>query len=413
MTDKPPSGRAQVARRSERLESPADAPARGAVTDQYLMQMLGRFLAPYKWSLGIVGLLLLGVTGLTLLPPLLIKQAVDGPIQQASLGIIRSDEAFNAMLPYGLAYFGLIALTFVLRLSYTYILQYAGQGALRDLRQQLFEHILKQDMRFFNVTPVGQIVSRMSNDIEALTELLSTSIVAVLTSGVTLIGIVIVMMALEWRMALLSLATVPVMVVLTVYFRGKIRDASNDYHRLVADLLAFINEQFGGMLIVQLFNRQRVSRAEFAELNNGYRAMHMKIRDQYTYYAASLQLLTAIGLAIVLYGGGAGVLAQWVTLGMLISFIQYTQRTFDPILNLAEQIAQIQQAFAAGERIARMLQIEPQIVEAAQPKHDTQFKGNVTFDHLKFGYTPETVVLHDIDINIPPGQSVAIVSTLR
>jgi ATP-binding cassette, subfamily B, multidrug efflux pump len=409
LTDKPPSGRAQVARRSERLESPADASSRGALTDSYLIRMMGRFLVPYKWQLGIVGLLLLAVTGLTLLPPLLIKQAVDGPITQASLGNIRTDEAFNAMLPYGLAYFGLIALTFILRLSYTFVLQSAGQGALRDLRQQLFEHILKQDMKFFNVTPVGQIISRMSNDIEALTELLSTSIVTVLTSGVTLIGIIIVMFALEWRMALISLATVPIMVVATVYFRRKIRDASNNYHRLVAELLAYINEQFSGMLIVQLFGRQRVSRAEFAQLNDNYRAMHMKIRDQYTYYAATLQLLTAIGLAIVLYGGGAGVLAQWVTLGMLISFIQYTQRTFDPILNLAEQIAQIQQALAAGERIARMLRIEPNILEAAEPKKIVQFKGNVTFEHLHFGYDPTNLVLRDVDVHIPAGQSVAIV----
>lgn len=409
MTDKPPSGRAQVARRSERLESPADAPARGAVTDRYLLQMMGRFLLPYKWQLGLVGLLLLAVTGLTLLPPLLVKQAVDGPIQQAANGVLRKEDALNAMLPYGLAYFGLIALTFALRLGYTFVLQAAGQAALRDLRQQLFEHILKQDMKFFNVTPVGQIVSRLSNDIEALTELLSTSIVMVLTSSVTLIGIIGVMLALEWRMALLSLATVPVMVVSTVYFRSKIRDASNNYHKLVAELLAYINEQFSGMLIVQLFGRQRVSRAEFADLNDRYRAMHMKIRDQYTYYAATLQLLTAIGLAIVLYGGGAGVLAQWVTLGMLISFIQYTQRTFDPILNLAEQIAQIQQALAAGERIARMLKIEPTIIETAVPSPIQKFKGSVTFDHLQFSYNPGTPVLQDIDVHIPAGQSVAIV----
>ncbi len=201
-----------------------------------------------------------------------------------------------------------------------------------NLRQTLFEHILKQDMAYFNHTPVGQMVSRLSNDVDALTELLSTSIVMVASNAITLVGIILVMFALNWRLALLGLGVLPVMIVATVYFRQRIRLASANWHKVIADYLALLNEQLSGMWIVQLFERQEASRAEFQAANTAYTATRLKVRDEYTLYGAILQLLTAVGLALVLYGGGNGVLAGWATLGMLISFIQYTQRSFDPIL---------------------------------------------------------------------------------
>ncbi|MBX3063133.1 MAG: ABC transporter ATP-binding protein [Anaerolineae bacterium] len=392
-----------------RLQSPADAPARSQIRDRSLLLLLLRFLSPYKWHFAIVFVLLLCVTGLSLLPPLLIKFAVDGPIQQAYSNQLTNEQALRELLPYGLGYFGVIMVTFILRLSFTYVLQWAGQSALVDLRQTLFQHILKQDMRFFNNTPVGQIVSRLSNDIEALTELLSTSIVMVLTNSVTLIGIIGVMLALNWRLALLSLVIMPIVLAITVVIRKRIRDAANTYHKLVAELLAYINEQFNGMLIVQLFGRQRVSREEFAELNERYRHTHLQIRDLYTYYAAALQLLTSIGLGILLYGGGNGVLAGWATLGVLISFIQYIQRIWDPILNLAEQISQIQTALGAGERIARMLEVKPEIIESPDPKTIIEFRGRIDIEHVTFSYDAGTPVLRDVDIHIPAGQSVAVV----
>jgi ATP-binding cassette subfamily B protein len=362
--------------------------------------MLARFVWPYWKSLALVFALLIGVTALSLLPPYLIQRVVDGPIAQADLA---------GLVPYGLFYFGVILSLFVLRFSHTYLLQTIGQNALVTLRQTLFEHILKQDMRFFNNTPVGQITSRLSNDIEALTELLSTSIVMVVSSLITLIGIVIVMFLLNWQLALLGLAALPIMIVATIYFRGRIRAASNRFHRIVADYQAFLNEQLGGMLIVQLFGRQAISRDEFQTINVEYRQTHNDMRDSYTYYASVLQFLTGIGLGLVLYGGGQGVLAGWATLGMLISFVQYTQRSFDPILQLSEQFAQIQTALAAVERIARMLKIEPQIVEPAHLAVIKQFRGEITLEGVEFSYDPGTPVLRDVNIHIPAGQTVAIV----
>jgi ATP-binding cassette subfamily B protein len=370
------------------------------VTDRYLFWMLGRFLRPYLGQIIIVFALLIGVSALSLILPYLIQQAVDGPIAEGDL---------SGLIPYGILYFGTIIVLFALRFAHTYLLQTVGQNALVDLRQTLFEHFLRQDMRFFNTTPVGQLVARISNDIDALTELLSTSIVVVISNMITLIGIVVVMFALNWRLALLGLCVLPVMTLATIYFRIKIRRASNTFHRIVGEYLAFINEQFNGMLIVQLFGRQEVSRAEFAKINEQYRDVHMRIRDNYTYYASLLQILSTVGLAAVLYGGGQGLLAGWATLGMLIAFIEYTRRSFDPILQLSEQFAQIQTALSAGERVARILRVEPKIVESENPRSIETFQRSVTFENVDFGYEPGNLVLRGVSFHIEPGQRVAIV----
>lgn len=382
---------------------PANAPAetdRDELSDRYLLQLMGRFLRPFVPQLLIVFALLIGVTLLTLLPPYLIQRTVDGPIARRDL---------PGLLPYGIAYFGSIVAIFILRFSHTYLLQTVGQTALMNLRQSLFAHILRQDMAFFNRTPVGQLVSRLSNDIDALTELLSTSIVMVASNTISLIGIVVVMLLLNWRLALLSLSVIPFMILATQYFRGRIREASARFHKIMGEYLAYLNEQFGGMQIVQLFGRQEASRQSFAKINGNYQKTNLEQRDQYTVYSAVLQLLTTVGLALVLYGGGQGVLAGWATLGMLISFIQYSQRSFDPILQLSDQFSQIQSALAAGERIARMLNAQPTIVEAANPVTLERFEGRVDFEHVTFSYVAGTPVLQDVTIHIPPRQSVAIV----
>lgn len=370
------------------------------ISDRYLFSMLSTFLRPFWKELLLIFFMLIGVTIFSLLPPYLTQRAVDGPIQNKDL---------PGLIPYGVVYLLAVIGLFILRFAHTFLLQNVGQNALVDLRQALFEHIIRQDMRFFNNTPVGQIVSRMSNDIEALTELLSTSIVIVASNLVTLVGIILVMFAINWQLALLGLAVLPIMIVSTVYFRRKIRQQSDLFHRVVAEYLAFINEQFGGMLVVQLFGRQSVSRHEFETINRNYRDVHMHIRDLYTVYASILQILTTVGLALVLYGGGQGVLAGWATLGMLISFIQYTRRTFEPIMQLSEQFTQIQTALSAGERIARMLRVESEIVDAAAPVDIKSFKQAIEFDHVVFGYDPDSPVLKDVTVQIQPGQKVAIV----
>ncbi|MGB1285155.1 MAG: ABC transporter ATP-binding protein [Aggregatilineales bacterium] len=373
---------------------------RAAITDSFLAQMLWRFLRPYKWQMVGVFILLSAVSALTLLPAYLIQQAIDGPI---------ADKNIEGLTPIGIVFIGAIIATFILQFAYTYWLQYIGQSALLQLRQEFFEHVIRQDMTYFNHTPVGKIVSRMSNDVESLSELLSTSIVMVARNLVTLIGIIIVMVLLNWRMALLSLAVIPFMMAMSLYFRTKIRRIADQFHKIMAEYLAFLNEHFNGMLIVQLFGRQRRTMDDFERVNKDYFVAHMDIRDAYTYYASALRIMTTAGLAFVLYGGGSGVLAEWATLGMLIAFIEYTRLSFEPILGLSEQFAQIQSAFSAGERIAKMLATESSIKEPEHPAKLKTYEQRVTFENVVFGYDDAHPVLRGVDLTIEPGTRVAIV----
>lgn len=370
------------------------------ITDRYLYGMLAQFLAPYKWQLLVVVLGLLVVSALSTLLPYLVQLAVDGPIVSGNLA---------DLLPLGAAYFAAVIAIFALRFGYIYLLQTVGQSTLFDLRARLYQHLIQQDMRFFNVTPVGQLVARMSNDIDALTELVSTSFVMVVGSMITLVGIIGAMLAINFRLALVSFIVLGVMVGATVYFRKRIRSASGRYHRLVGETLAFINEQLSGMLVVQLFGRQSVSRADFDVKNHAYRDVHTLLRNDYTNYSSALQLLSTAGLAVVLLAGSQGVTAGWVTLGMLIAFIEYTRRMFEPIQQLSEQIAQIQTALSAGERIARMLNVHPEVIE---PQGQTCVPGatlDVEFSNVTFGYDPGNPIIRNLSLHIPSGQRVAIV----
>lgn len=370
------------------------------ITDRYLTRMLWRFIKPYWWQLLAVFVLLMIVSGLDLLLPYLIQQAVDGPL---TTGIL------DDLMPIGLFYLGTVFTLFAVRFAYTYWLQTIGQNALVNLRQTLFEHIIRQDLNYFNKTPVGKIVSRMSNDIEALMELLSTSIVMVASSTLTLIGLIIVMFALNWRLALISLAVIPIMTIVSFYFRSKIRDIASRFHKIMADYQAFLNEQFNGMLVVQLFGRQGRTITDFERVNRDYFDAHMSLRDIYTYFASFLQIMTTIGLALVLYGGGYGVLAEWATLGTLIAFIEYSRRSFEPILQLSEQFAQIQSAFSAGERIAQMLMVEPSVQEPQTPAKIDKFQQSIELKDVSFAYKDGHPILRNINLRIEPGQRIAIV----
>ncbi|MCU0512911.1 MAG: ABC transporter ATP-binding protein/permease [Anaerolineae bacterium] len=397
-TAAPPAGRAAPARPGD--DSPEEDLHDGSITDRYLVRMLGRFLLPYRWQLACILALLLAVSGLNLLLPYLVMEAVDGPISQGRL---------DDLAPFGAAYILTIAFIFLLRFAYTFWLQTIGQNALLNLRQTLYEHIIRQDMAYFNKTPVGKITARMSNDIEALTELLSTSIVMVASNMLTLMGIIVVMFLLNWRLALISLVTLPVTIGLSLYFRRIIRGISMRFHKLIGDYQAFLNEQFGGMLIVQLFARQQRTLDEFEAVNSRYYGVHTELRDVYTLYASLLQFTTTIGLGIVLYGGGSGVLAGWASLGALIAFIDYTRRTFEPVMQLSEQFAQIQTAFSAGERVARMLSVSSSIKEPAQPVALTHFDRTLAFEKVVFGYEADYPVLRGIDLRIRADERVAIV----
>ncbi|MFN8440276.1 MAG: ABC transporter ATP-binding protein [Caldilineaceae bacterium] len=371
-----------------------------ASQDIALFKLVGGVLRPY-WLWTVLALLLMAVVaGLNVVPPYLLQQAIDGPIARGEVATL-----WQLSLLYG---FTAVA-SYLITLGYTYFLQMAAQRALADLRSKLFNHIFTQDYAFLNRTPIGELVARLTSDIDTINALLSNSIVVILVEGITLIVIVAVMLAQNWQLALLALSVLPLVTIATRFFRRRIRQSSTGERAALARISSFLNERLHGMTVVQLFGHQEESEEEYDIYNGNYRHALIVLRKHSAVFLSVQEILAAFGMGMILYWGGKGVLAGWATLGVLVAFIQYTDRAFQPILNLSQEYNTIQIALGAAERIYRMLQTAPSIKSPAQPVSIASLRGEIEFNHVKFAYKPEEPVLKDISIRIPAGQALAIV----
>ncbi|MEZ4735363.1 MAG: ABC transporter ATP-binding protein [Caldilineaceae bacterium] len=368
--------------------------------DAALIKLLLTSIRPYWRMMSLAGVLMLGVASLNVVPPYLLQQAIDGPIAQGNL---------QALWGITFLYGGTAVALFVLTFAYTYFLQYAAQRALAGLRTRLFDHILRQDYTFLTNTSTGDLVARLSSDIDNINQVLSSSIVVILVEGVTFIVIITVMLVTNWRLALLAMVLMPVLTLVTRYFRQRIRHSSSGERSAMARISSFLNEHLHGMTVVQLFGHEEESEQEFDDYNSRYRRALINLRYHSAVFLAVQEVLAAVGTGLLLYGGGRGVLAGWATLGMLVAFFQYSQRAFQPILNLSQQYNSIQIALGAAERIYRMLETEPRIQSPAHPVPLPKVRGDIEFRHVHFAYVPDEPVLRGVDLHIAAGQSVAIV----
>ncbi|MCC6455400.1 MAG: ABC transporter ATP-binding protein [Caldilineaceae bacterium] len=371
-----------------------------ASQDSALFRLLGSSLAPYKKWLAVSMVLMLGTSALNAVPPYLLQQAIDGPIARGEV-----DALIQISLLYGGTAIGLFVLTF----AFNWFLQQAGQRALADLRTKLFNHILRQDHGFLTGTSTGDLVARLTNDIDQLNAVLSTSIVVVLVEGVTLLVIVVVMFAVNWRLALLALAVLPIVALTTRYFRARIRRSSSGERTAQARISSFLNEHIHGMTVVQLFNREHESEEEFESYNKTYRDALVELRWHSAVFLSVQEVLAAIGLGLILYGGGQGVLAGWATLGTLVAFVQYTERAFTPVLRLSQEYNSLQVALGAAERIHSMLSKVPQVVSPPDPLPIPAIRGDIEYEDVHFWYVPDEPVLRGVNLKIAAGQTVAVV----
>lgn len=380
--------------------------AAGAPTDARLNQdtalfrLIGTVMAPYWHWLALAFVLMLGTAATNVIPPYLLQQAIDGPIAQGDLGAL-----WRITFLYGATAIASFGLTF----GYTYYLQKAAQQALTDLRTRLFDHILTQDHGFLTGTPTGELVARLTSDIESVNAMLSSSVVVILVEGVTLVVIVAVMFATNWRLAIIALAVLPIVSVVTRYFRQRIRNSSSGERSALARISAFMSEHLHGMTIVQLFGHEAESEQEFDIYNNRYRDALIVLRRHSAVFLSVQEILAAFGMGLILYGGGRGVLAGWATLGTLVAFTQYTDRAFQPVLNLSQEYNTIQIALGAAERIYRMLLRTSLVQNPATPTPLTSVRGDIEFRDVHFFYNPDEPVLRGVSLHIPAGQSVAIV----
>ncbi len=373
----------------------------GKAYDGYLVRRLAGYVTPYWGRLGLAVVLLVGAILTDLLPPLLIQQAIDGPI---------SAGAIDGLWPYFVAFLGALLANFALRYGHSYFINSVGQQVMKDLRVQLFRHIQYLSMSFFNRTPVGRLITRITNDVDALNEFLTQGVVMIVADLLTLIGIIAVMFALNWRLALISLATLPVLAVIVAIYQRFMRAAYRLVRQRLARINAFLSEQISGVLVTQLFNGEARSRVGFARLSDEYMQANIRSVLIFAIFIPSVNLLAAIGTAALLWGGGTGVLAGWASLGMLVAFIQYLERAFQPIRNLAERYTVLQSAMASAERIFAVLDTQPDVRDPDQPQHlPAPVRGEIELRNVVFGYDPAEPVLRGINLRIPAGQSVAIV----
>jgi ATP-binding cassette, subfamily B, multidrug efflux pump len=344
------------------------------------------------------------ITLLELSQPYLLKIAIDDHILHAD---------WAGLTAVAMMYAAVLGALYALRLFEAFLMALTGQRVIHDLRARLFAHLLRLEAGFFDRTPVGRLMTRVLSDVEAVSEAFTSGLFAVVADVVTLAGVVAIMLWMDWRLALVTFAIVPVLFAVAGYFRLRARDAYREVRRRLARLNAFLQESIQGMAVVQLFAREAHERAQFRQRNEDYReSLFTSTRFEASLYAA-VEALGSVALALLLWYGGGRILTGALTFGALVAFIQYTNRFFLPIRDLGAKYTVMQAAMASAERIFSLLDREPVIATPARgvtPPAVTA-KGRVAFESVWFAYTDERWVLAECSFTVAPGEHVALVGT--
>lgn len=373
----------------------------GRAYDARLIRRLWSFVRPYRGRVYLALLLLIGESLATIAPPYIAQRVIDGPLAARQPG--------GVWLYFWLYVLASVA-SFGFRYAQSLIMQTVGQNVMVDLRMRLFAHVQRMSLSFFDRNPVGSLMTRLTNDVEALNEFLTQAMVSLFTDLAVLAAIIITMFVLDWRLALIGVAVLPLVAVATTIFQRFMRRAYRNVRKRLALINAYLNEHISGMLVLQLFGRERRAREHFDDLNVEYRKANMQSLLAFALFFPAIGFLSSLGLALLLYGGGRGVLADWTTVGMLVAFVQYTDRAFQPIRNLAEKYNLFQAAMVAAERLFGVLDAPEEVKDQPEPRQlPAHVKGQIEFRNVVFGYNPDEPVLRDISFTIPAGQAVAVV----
>ena len=308
-------------------------------------------------------------------------------------------------------YIAVLAVLYPLRTLEAYLMQLTGQRVIHDLREAIFDHLLRLEARFFDHNPVGRLMTRVLHDVEAVSEAFTSGLFAVVADVVTLTGVVIVMLWVDWRLALVTFSLMPLLLIVATYFRLNARDAYREVRRRLARLNGFLQESLQGMTVVQLFVREHHERQRFRRLNAEYRrALFRSTRWEASLYAV-VEAVGSIALALLIWYGSGRIIAESLTFGALVAFIQYTNRFFLPIRDLGAKYTVMQWAMASSERIFGLLDRAPAIVSPAAPRRPAARSGApaVELESVWFAYEGDAWVLQDCSLTVTPGERVAIV----
>ena len=393
----------------------------GKAYDSRLMKRLLRYLLPYRKTVAVACVAMVFHSLLQVVGPFLTKVAVDRYLvvderQPTFLDPYLSADPFTGLAQItGLFLVSLVAL-FILEYGQTYYMQMVGQRAMFDLRMSIFRHLHRLPVQFYDRNPVGRLLTRVTSDVDVLNEMFTSGVVAVFGDFFSLLFIVMVMLQLDWRLALVTFAVLPLIVVATAIFRRKVRDCYRRIRTALARINAHLNEHVTGMSIVQLFNREDKSFAEFDEINRTHQKAFLDSVFAHALFYPTIEVLSSMAIASIIWYGGHSVLEETLTIGILVAFIQYAQRFFRPIQDLSEKYNILQSAMASSERIFNLLDTPAGIespsealIPAPTASPDGRPGGRIEFRNVSFAYNENEWVLQDVNLTIEPGETVAVV----
>src|SRR5258707_8080012 len=394
----------------------------GKAYDGRLMRRLLTYLRPYQWHVAVALAAIILKSVLDVLGPFLTKIAIDkylakSPNSHSWIGDRLSDAPLTGIAQIGGLYVGILIFTFTLEFIQTYLMQWTGQKVMFDLRRQIFRHLQFMHVGFFDKHPVGRLVTRVTTDVDALNEMFTAGVVSTCEDVCVLAGIIAIMMKMNWKLALITFAVLPLIVYATLIFRDKVRDSYRRIRTAIARINSFLQEAVSGMLVLQLFNREKRAFNKFSDINASHMEAFKDAIMAYSVYYPVVEILSSIAVASIIWFGGNEIIQHVsvsslaigflnnkhftlhtvqipMTLGVLVAFWTYAQRFFRPIQDLSEKYNILQSAMAAGERVFKLLDTPGEVTSPAQPKKP-QAPGRVDFDHAGFAYRNIPAEGHD------------------
>ena len=382
----------------------------GRAYDARLMRRLLTYLRPYWREVAVALVAIIAGAAVQLAQPYLVKLAIDRFIA------VRRLDGLGGLAA---AYLAVLVAGFALEYLQTWTMQMTGQRIMFDMRMAIYGHLQRLDLSYYDRNPVGRLMTRVTSDVDVLNDLFTSGVVTIFGDVFTLVGIMAVMLGMNWRLALVAFAVLPLIVLVAQWFRSRVRDSYRIVRGWIARINAFLNENITGMTTVQLFRREALNFSRFDEIDRGHRDANFESIFYYSVFYPAIEIVAALASALIIWYGGASVLGQTLTIGALVAFLQYSQRFFRPISDMSEKFNVLQAAMASSERIFALLD-EPIVVRSpAAPARRGVTAGHIAFEGVWFAYNHRGAgapgvddadfVLRDVSFEVKPGQRVGIV----
>lgn len=374
----------------------------GSIVDFKVLKRLMQFVKPYNKKFYLLIFLTIALGILAPLQPLFIQKTLDNYVAFGD---------YNGMVMMIMLLIGLLILRAIVQYSHTFLSGWLGQYIIRDIRIQLYQHLVRLRLKFFDNTPIGRLVTRTISDIETLADVFSQGLAAMVGDLLQLIFILIVMFVSDWRLALISLSTLPILLISTYIFKEKIKVAFNDVRNAVSNLNSFVQEHITGMSIVQIFGSEKVEEEKFKTINREHRRANLKSVLYYSIYFPVAEIISAAGIGLLVWYGAKGVINEelsGITMGKLIAFIMYINMFFRPIRMIADRFNTLQLGIVSSSRIMKLLDNDEHIPNEGNYKPD-HIEGEVAFKNVWFAYNEADYVLKDISFKVNKGETVALV----